>query len=122
MLQNNKRELGAYYEEKSVEALQKKGVKILERNFRCRQGEIDIIGMDQSCLVFFEVKYRTSEQYGTAIEAVDKRKQYKISRVADYYLLRHPYYAYQNIRFDVIGIDDGKARWIKNAFEYCEKR
>ncbi len=52
----NKREIGAAYEEAAAVFLEKKGVRILERNFRCRQGEIDLIGRDGEYLVFFEVK------------------------------------------------------------------
>lgn len=122
MPQINKRELGSYYEQKTAEALEQKNVIILEKNYRCKFGEIDLIGIDHGYLVFFEVKYRSTQHNGVAAEAVDLKKQYKICRVADSYLLRHPDQGMKGIRFDVIAIDNGKARWIKNAFYYQEKR
>ena len=66
----NKREVGAAYEEAAAVFLEKNGVRILERNFRCRQGEIDLIGRDGEYLVFFEVKYRKNADAGLPAEAV----------------------------------------------------
>ena len=65
----NKREVGAAYEEAAAVFLEKNGVRILERNFRCRQGEIDLIGRDGEYLVFFEVKYRKNADAGFPAEA-----------------------------------------------------
>ena len=66
--------------------LKKKGYRILEANFRCRFGEIDLIARDGAYLVFIEVKYRSSLKDGDSLEAVNRRKQRKIIRVAEYYL------------------------------------
>ena len=55
--------------------LMRSGVNILERNYRCSRGEIDIIGFHRGCLVFFEVKYRNDDRFGTALEAVGSAKQ-----------------------------------------------
>lgn len=82
----NKRELGESYEEAASLYLQKKGVRIAERNFRCRQGEVDLIGWDGEYLVFFEVKYRKNKNAGYPEESVGTGKQKKICGVADYYL------------------------------------
>ena len=68
--------------------LKKKGYQILEANFRCRFGEIDLIARDGGYLVFIEVKYRSSPT-GDSLEAVNRRKQRKIIRVAEYYLCMH---------------------------------
>ena len=110
----NKRQKGAFYEDAAVKFLENNGVIILEKNYRCRLGEIDIIGIDNDALVFFEVKYRTGDMFGSPLEAIDVRKQRKIISVAKYYL------AYKNndkfIRFDAIGIDREKIDWVKNAF------
>ena len=88
----NKRQIGSVYELKASDYLTKKGYQIIERNYRCRIGEIDIIAIERDCLCFIEVKYRKNEKTGDPLEAVDKRKQQKIIRTAQYYLLTHSKY------------------------------
>lgn len=65
------------------------GYQILERNYRCRLGEIDIIAMDGSTLCFVEVKTRTTLQYGMPCEAVNQIKQHHIRRTISYYRMLH---------------------------------
>ena len=111
----NKRKVGDRGESEAVQYLEEQGLHILERNFRTREGEIDIVAEDGNVLVFFEVKFRSSARYGDALEAVDVRKQMKIRRMAREYLyLRHP--GPRRMRFDVIGITAGKLTWIRDAF------
>ncbi|MCR5800034.1 MAG: YraN family protein [Lachnospiraceae bacterium] len=110
----NKRNTGNYYEDAAAEYLKDKGIEIVCRNFACRIGEIDIIGRDKDTLVFFEVKYRKNDSYGDALQAVDLKKQKKIIRVADYFIMTHDTGLYY--RFDVIGITGDRIDWIKNAF------
>ena len=117
----NKREIGAQKEQQVCAYLLSKGVKIAERNFRCRQGEIDIIGYDGKFLVFFEVKYRSSRGMGSAAEAVGFAKQRKICRVADYYRMIHRFSGDTPVRFDVVAIDGEHLGWIKNAFYYISR-
>lgn len=112
----NTRNTGTFYEDAACEYLRRQGITILERNFRCRQGEIDIIGRQKDCIIFFEVKYRRTENYGEAIRAVPFPKQKKICMCADYYCMQHPWIS--TIRYDVIGITDTKIEWVKNAFEH----
>lgn len=114
----NTREKGAQKEQQVCACLLSEGVEILERNFRCRQGEIDIIGRDEGYLVFFEVKYRTGDRSGTAAEAVGSAKQRKICQVADYYRMIHHCAEDTPIRFDVVAVDGERVHWIKNAFAY----
>lgn len=71
----NKRETGSRYEDAAAAFLQSKGLRLLEKNFRCRKGEIDLILMDGACLVFTEVKYRSGPGCGSPLEAIDGRKQ-----------------------------------------------
>ena len=97
--------------------LKKKGYRILEANFRCRFGEIDLIARDGAYLVFIEVKYRSSLKDGDSLEAVNRRKQRKIIRVAEYYLCMHQEKADLPCRFDVIGIEEERIRLIRNAFD-----
>jgi len=113
----NYRQIGAVYEKKAAEYLETQGYQILEMNFRCHQGEVDIIAMDGEYLVFCEVKYRTTNTYGTPSEAISVRKKKHISKVAQYYLYQH---GLQNvpIRFDVVGIQGTEMVLYKNAFNY----
>lgn len=100
--------------------LKKNGYKILERNYRTKLGEIDIIARDRDTLVFVEVKAKRSDRFGGPKEAVTFKKQQKISRIALLYLNE----TNQNnikARFDVVAIlssEDGTSiEIVKNAFE-----
>ena len=77
----NKRAVGSRYEEETAAFLQKNGYRILEKNFRDRRGEIDLIAKDGRTLVFVEVKYRKNVRNGYPEEAVDTRKQKKIREI-----------------------------------------
>lgn len=114
----NKRQTGSEWEQKAADYLAKNGMRIRERNFRNRQGEIDIIGTHDGYLVFAEVKYRSSTAMGHAAEAVDFRKQKQICRVADYYRLRNGYSDATPVRYDVLAIEGEQIRWIQNAFPH----
>ena len=115
----NTRKQGAQKEEQVCAYLLSRGVRIKEQNFRCRQGEIDLIGYDGEYLVFFEVKYRSSKS--SAAEAVGYAKQKRICRVADYYRVLHHCMENTPIRFDVVAIDGDKVTWLKNAFYYLTR-
>ncbi|MCR5655947.1 MAG: YraN family protein [Butyrivibrio sp.] len=118
----NKREIGAYYESIVCDYLAENGIKILERNFRCKLGEIDIVAEDNGYISFIEVKYRAGSKYGTAEAAVDFRKQKTVCRVSDFYCKRYGLSENQPRRFDVaaVNVEDGAAKinYIKNAFYY----
>lgn len=117
----NKREIGTKYEELACVYLEKNGVLIKEKNFRCRQGEIDIVGKQGGYLVFFEVKYRKTDRSGLPEEAVTYNKQKRICRTADFYRMLHGYSDDRPVRYDVIGIngtDRPKIRWYRNAFPH----
>lgn len=116
----NKRKIGAAYENLAAVYLEKQGYEILERNYRCRSGEIDLIAREKETLVFVEVKYRSSLREGDPLEAVNRKKQRIISRVARYYLLVHPEYLDISCRFDVVGVLEGEIRLLRNAFESLE--
>ena len=113
----NKRKVGADKETLAAAFLEKQGVTILERNYRNRSGEIDLIGRDGEYLVFCEVKYRTDASTGHPAEAVDARKQRRISRCALYYLMRHGL-ADQACRFDVVSFEGETVTLYPNAFDY----
>lgn len=117
-MQSSRRQTGAAYEELAAQWLTEQGYTILEKNFYCRQGEIDLIARDGRYLVFIEVKYRRDGQAGYPAEAVNRYKQRKISRAAVYYCHRHQIPEEQACRFDVISMLGDEVEHIKNAFEY----
>lgn len=112
----NKREAGAKYEQIAAEFLQQSGMLILERNFRCRSGEIDLIGRHEGYLVFVEVKYRASDKSGMPEEAVGYQKQRKICRVADFYRYVKNLPEQTPVRYDVVAVLREQCIWYQNAF------
>ena len=114
----NTRKKGTEYEQAALEYLQRQGVIILERNYRNRRGEIDIIGRDGEYIVFFEVKYRKDSSKGYPAEAVNYGKQRNICRVADYYRMIHHMGEYSSVRYDVVAICGEEITWYQNAFEH----
>lgn len=116
----NRRSIGAEWEQKAAEYLENQGMRIIARNYRSRQGEIDIIGSHNGYLVFVEVKYRENTGKGYASEAVDYRKQCRICKAADYYRCAHKLGNHVRIRYDVVAIQDSRIEWIQNAFPHIE--
>ena len=114
----NKRTLGAFYEQRVSDYLEQKGYRIIERNFYCRFGEIDLICRKNGYLVFVEVKYRSSDSFGTPSAAVDFRKQIRISNTASYYLYCYHYPMDTACRFDVAAVSEQSVQLIENAFPY----
>ncbi|MCK5639590.1 MAG: YraN family protein [Gammaproteobacteria bacterium] len=114
-------ERGQQAEERACRFLQDKGLKLLTRNYSCRQGEIDLVMHDNDMLVFVEVRYRSNKHYGSAVESVDSRKQAKLIRAAQHYLQQHRQAARNPCRFDVIGIiangTEIEIDWLRNAIE-----
>ena len=82
----NRRQVGTEYERQAAAFLEERGCEVIERNYRCRLGEVDLIVRDGNYLVFVEVKYRQSERTGHPLEAVNPAKQRRISRTAVWYL------------------------------------
>lgn len=117
-----RKNLGNAAEDAAVLFLEKKGIRILERNFRSYHGEIDIIALEeQSTLLVIEVKMRSSRECGTPAEAVDFRKQRRICYTFNYYRMKEQLREDTSVRFDVIEVDRNlQCRWIKNAFEFQE--
>lgn len=117
--EGNTRKTGQKYEEQAVAYLTDRGYVIVERNYKCPYGEIDIIARDGEYLVFLEVKYRRSDAWGSPGEAVDGRKQRRISRAALCFYGKNGYERDIPCRFDVIGVDGNeKITHIENAFDY----
>ena len=112
----NKREVGKKYEDKAKEYLVANDYNILDTNFNCKIGEIDIIGKNEEYLCFIEVKYRDSSSMAKGLYAVDKKKQAKIYKVASVYLMSRKLPQDTACRFDVVSIDGDEITLIKNAF------
>jgi len=114
--------LGKMGEELAIARLKDLKYKILEKNFKCRLGEIDIIARDKSTLVFVEVKTRATKDFGGPAAAVDWRKQRQLSRVALIYLNQKKLSSVP-ARFDVVAVElippVPRIEVIPNAFELC---
>ncbi len=110
-----KKLLGRVGEKKAAEFLKKLGYKIECMNYKTHIGEIDIIAKDEKCIVFVEVKTRSGEDYGAPSEAVDYKKQEKIIKVANEYLVKSKKTDSQ-CRFDVVEINNGEINHIIDAF------
>ena len=107
-------------EQQAKHWLTQQGINIIAENFRCKGGEIDLIGLNtQSQLIFFEVKYRKQTNYGNPAETVNHQKQQRIIKCAQNYLLKHPQYQDSAMQFDVITFTAKQQtpEWIQNAFE-----
>ena len=116
-MEKNKRKVGTLYEKLAADYLVARGVMILERNYRNRFGEIDLIGLDRDgWLIFVEVKYRKDLAAGDPAEAVNERKQEKIRKAAAFYLYARGLCPEQPCRFDVVAILGSDFRLLRDAF------
>ena len=114
----NKRHVGDAYEEKAVAFLKKQGFRVVEQNFRIRQGEIDSSGYHNGQLVFVEVKYRKNLKAGSPAAAVGIQKQMQICKVALFYLSFRGLKVETACRYDVVAICQEEITWFQNAFEH----
>ena len=103
-------------EEAAALLLEEKGMRILERNFRSRTGEVDIIALDGETLVFIEVKTWTVYGIDALEQALDAKKQRKIIETSKYFLSLHREYRYMAVRFDVIFISSERITHLASAF------
>jgi len=119
-MNDSKQLLGKEGERLAEQYLKKKGYKIVERNYRCRGAELDLIVLDRRVIVFVEVKTRTGHGFGSPFEAVEFRKQQKMIQAAQYFLNERKLHQ-RDARFDVVGIswpgDEPLVEHIENAFE-----
>ncbi len=120
-LGGSKAAVGSAKESLARRYLERQGLRLVTRNWRCRHGEIDLVMLDRAAdddgeLVFVEVRYRRSERFGGAVASVDRHKQRRLSAAAGQYLQSHP--TELPCRFDVLAIGDGDAvHWIRSAFD-----
>lgn len=102
-------------EDDALDHLVLHGLSLVERNFRCKGGEIDLIMRDGDGLVFVEVRRRASRSHGGAAASVTPAKQKRMIRAAQFYLLR--YRRLPRCRFDVVAIDGQELSWLRNVLE-----
>lgn len=120
----NKRK-GLHYENQAKNYLVEHGLALLQQNYHCRFGEIDLIMLQQEVLCFIEVKYRNSMAYGGAASSISTQKQKKIVKTALFFIIENEKFKQRSIRFDALLIQqqaDNKSAdidWIQNAF-YAE--
>jgi len=100
---NAKDVLGKQGEQLAVEYLQRAGLRILDRNWRCAEGEIDIVAAERRALIVCEVKTRSGVRYGTPIEAINRKKRSRLRRLAVRWLIAHGI-LFDEIRIDVVGV------------------
>ena len=107
---------GEKSEQLACEFLLKQGLQTVDKNFRCRYGELDLVMRDIQTLVIVEVRFRKSNTYGGALESITPKKQSRIIAATQFYLLQNKINS--PIRFDVITMsNDTDINWIKNAFQ-----
>ena len=106
---------GASAESAAVQLLVDAGYRIVERNFRCKAGELDIVARDGDVLVFVEVRSRSDDEHGCAAEMIGTAKQRRVARVARYYLgTAQP--EFDECRFDIVGITAEESFLLRDAF------
>lgn len=115
------RSIGAHWENIAANYLISQGISIIDKNYHCLSGELDLIALDQETLVFVEVRYRSTKSWASASESITIGKQRKIIQTAQHYLFKHPKEDNRNCRFDVISIQGDKKKphlsWFKDAFQ-----
>lgn len=120
-LSNKGQDTGSLAEQLACQFLQKKGLGLLQKNYRCFHGEIDLIMRDQDIIVFVEVRSRSGSDFGNALESINYPKIKKVIKAATHYLQRKNWLDNIQSRFDVVAIQSNIGKiiqfeWIKNAF------
>ncbi|MGH7771194.1 MAG: YraN family protein [Candidatus Binatia bacterium] len=123
-MQNPKQILGKEGELIAERYLKRKGYKLVERNYRCPVGEMDLIALDRRVIVFVEVKTRSDDRFGPPLESVHRRKQEKMIKTALFFLSQRRLH-HREARFDVIGISfaaqEPMVEHIENAFDFSQR-
>ncbi|MGE8500901.1 putative endonuclease [Ectopseudomonas oleovorans] len=113
-------DLGRAAEQAARQHLERNGLRLIEQNWRCRLGELDLVMLDGDTVVFVEVRARRHSAWGGALESVDARKRGKLIMAAELFLQQQSRWARHPCRFDVVAISTGGTThldWIKNAFD-----
>ena len=113
---------GRHWESRAATLLERHGLTILTRGYRCRLGEIDLVCRDDAQLVIVEVRARGRGSLCSAVESIDAHKRHRIVQATRHLLMRHAGWQAASIRFDVVAFDaidsdEPQVQWIKNAFD-----
>jgi putative endonuclease len=114
---------GVFYEQQAEDYLIRQGLALLEKNYYCRYGEIDLIMLDADCLCFIEVKFRKNDSFGGTAYSIPASKQRKIIQTALHFISRKKQYQQSPYRFDALFIQQAdklrstQIEWIQSAFE-----
>ena len=116
---SDRRRTGDRAEDRALAHLERHGLELLARNYRCRLGEIDLVMLDRGALVLAEVRYRSRENFGGALASVGPRKQQRLIAAARHLLMQRPQLARLPARFDVVAVGPGEGDidWIRDAFQ-----
>jgi putative endonuclease len=113
--------LGRAGEAQAARFLEAQGYVLLARNWRIREGELDIVAQEGDTLAFVEVKTRRTHTHGAGEESIDARKQQRLAQLAERFLAAHPELTFRQCRFDVVVIDytqrPAQIRLYRNAFD-----
>lgn len=109
-------ELGRQGEDRVSRCYTERGLTVVSRNWRCRQGEIDLVLRDGSLIIFCEVKTRSSTRFGSPLEAVDRRRQGRLRAAGAAFLREHRLSGVKEMRFDVASVIGGRVEIIEAAF------
>lgn len=115
------RGVGAQFEDLALAHAERSGLRLIARNFNCRYGELDLVMRDRDVVVFLEVRYRRSTQFGGALDSVGAGKRERLIKAASLFLQCNPGLASHACRFDVLAIGGEPGApsidWQRNAFE-----
>ncbi len=116
-----RKQLGDSAEDIARQYLEQKGYRTVQKNFRCKTGEVDLVMLKADTLVFVEVRSRSHNRYGEPLETVNQAKQQKIKKASAYFLYIHPQFANCYCRYDILSVlwRSGTAdiTWITDAFQ-----
>ncbi len=117
MARSERQRRGDEAEAGALDLLRQRGLRLVERNYRCRLGELDLVMLDGDTLVVIEVRRRSRGDYGSAAESIDRHKQQRLLRATQHLLTQRPRLAARACRFDVVAFNgDDKPQWIRDAF------
>ena len=111
------RATGDRFESAARNFLAARGLRLVQANFLCRHGEIDLVMRDGDAIVFVEVRYRRGSAFGGALASVTLAKRRRLISAAHIWLAGRPYDARRPCRFDVVAFDGDRVEWVRNAFE-----
>ncbi len=107
---------GAAAEELAARHLAEQGLRVVDRNFRVRGGELDLVCLDGATLAFVEVRLRHRADFGGAAASITAAKQARVILAARHWLVRHPRYGNSPCRFDCVLLDGEHIEWLRDAF------